>query len=273
MGHQRLGKIPKSKPFQHVVGLISGAVGSSGVGVGVGTSIVDDVETIAAATLIAAEEGLNRARHDSGLCDTFYLLTQMVLAARDDQNWRQRFSELGISLSKDAGMFELTSALQSAIQDRQDERGEYSDISEMARKAAVDAVNSLAGPHAATLFGTGPEELRDAVKRLSTKKGFAELGRTFFGGLLKQYLNFFICKETPNAVRVGRLNGVEGLQDFESALDRHCYQSAKIVQDFCGDWYSKTEWRERIDPSNTSRAVAFAIEKLQRELAHQRGDA
>jgi hypothetical protein len=67
-------------------------------GGGGGVSIVDDVEDIAAATLDAAQSGLNQARNDSGLCNTFYLLTQLVLAARDETNWRQRFSELGISL-------------------------------------------------------------------------------------------------------------------------------------------------------------------------------
>ncbi len=270
MGHQRLGTIPKSKPFAQVVAMITGGIG--GTGGAAGGSILGDVENIAAATLAAAETGLNQARNDAGLCDTFYLLTQLVLAARDEANWRGEFAKLGITLSDDAGMFEFASEMQSAIQDRLDERNAYSDIAEMARKSAVDAVNSLAGPHATSLFGTGPEELRDAVRTLSTKKGFAELGRTFFGGILKQYLNFYISKETPNAVREGRLNGVDGLREFESALERHCYQSAKIVQEFCGDWYSKTEWREGIDPQNTSRAVAFAIEKLQRELAQQGGD-
>ncbi|MEX1042887.1 MAG: hypothetical protein WDZ51_19795 [Pirellulaceae bacterium] len=267
MGHQRLGKIPKSKAFAEVVALISGAPGEGG-----GIAIIEDVQNIAAATLVAAEAGLNQARDDSGLCDTFYLLTQLVLAARDEKNWRERFADLGISLSDDAGMFELVSEIQYTLQDRSDQRNAYSDIAEMARKSAIDAVKSLAGPHSTTLFGTGPDELRDAVRKLSTKKGFAELGRTFFGGVLSQYLNFYICKETPNAVREGRLDGMEGLREFEDALDRHCYQSAKIVQNFCGDWYSKTEWREGIDPQNTSRAVAFAIEKLQRELRQQGGD-
>lgn len=273
MGHQRLGKIPKSKPFAKVIALISGTakIGTSGGG-GAGISIVEDVEDIAAATLLAARAGLDDARQDRGLCDTFYLLTQLVLAAKDEVNWRERFAEIGISLGGDAGMFEFASELQYAIQDRFDANGAYSDIAEMARKSAVNAVKSLAGPHAVSLFGTGPEELRLAVSNLSTKKGFSELGRTFFGGLLSQYLNFFICKETPNAVRDGRLNGVDGLCEFETALDQHCYQSAKIVQDFCGDWYSKTEWREGIDPKNSSRAVAFAIEKLQRELAQQGGE-
>ncbi|MEP4338933.1 MAG: hypothetical protein ABJ360_21570, partial [Roseobacter sp.] len=193
----------------------------------------------------------------------------LVLSARDEANWRERFSELGIALDEDDGMFEFAQNLQYSLQDSFDELGTYSDIAEMSRKSAVESVRRLAGPQSVTLFGSGPEELRDAIRTLSTKNGFSQLGRNFFAGILSQYLNFHLCKETPNAVREGRLDGIEGLREFELALDAHCYESARIVHDFCGDWYSKTNWREGITLENTSRAVAFAIEKLQRELDKQ----
>jgi len=269
MGHQRLGKIPKSKRFSQVVALISGNSGEHGAA---GSSILPNVEDIAAATLAAAEIGLNEARYDLGLCDTFYLLTQLVLAARDEENWRDRFSELGIKLGDNAGLFEFAAELQHAIQDRFDQRRAYSDVAEMARKSAVNALKSLVGKEAVSLFRTGPEDLHEAVRKLSTKSGFSDLGQAFFGNFLCQYLNFYISKETPNAVREGRLDGISGLQEFETALSRHCHQSAKIVHDFCGAWYSKTQWREGIDRQNSTKAVSFAIEKLSRELSKQGGN-
>jgi hypothetical protein len=42
------------------------------------------------------------------------------------------------------------------------------------------------------------------------------------------------------------------------------------VHDFCGEWYSKTEFREGIDLDNTSRFMAVALKKLQDELKRQR---
>jgi hypothetical protein len=42
------------------------------------------------------------------------------------------------------------------------------------------------------------------------------------------------------------------------------------VQDFCGDWYSKTEFQHGIDLQNTSGFMAVALKKLQAELQKQR---
>lgn len=52
MGHIRLGTLPKTRKWEHVVGLIAGGA---------------DVERIAAASADAAEHGLERASQDQGL--------------------------------------------------------------------------------------------------------------------------------------------------------------------------------------------------------------
>jgi hypothetical protein len=52
----------------------------------------------------------------------------------------------------------------------------------------------------------------------------------------------------------------------------HCDQSARIVRDFCGEWYSKTEYQKGIDLGNASKFLAIAVKKLGKELAHQRAE-
>jgi hypothetical protein len=44
------------------------------------------------------------------------------------------------------------------------------------------------------------------------------------------------------------------------------------VRDFCGTWYSKTNYEQGINPENTSRFLAFALEKMRSELAQQRAE-
>lgn len=58
---------------------------------------------------------------------------------------------------------------------------------------------------------------------------------------------------------------------FDDALRAHCQQSARIVHDYCGEWYSKTEFREGISLDNTSRFMAVAVNKLRAELGQQVG--
>ena len=81
MGHQRLGEIPKSNRWSTVVATVA-SVGSGG-----SPQLAQSVSHVADETLEAAAAGLERAIDDAGLRYTFYLLTQIVLAARQD-DWR-----------------------------------------------------------------------------------------------------------------------------------------------------------------------------------------
>lgn len=265
MGHQRLGDIPKTQRWNAVVAKVAGGGGGSGGAV----ALADDLEDIASETLVAAGSGLSSAIDDSGLRYTFYVLTQIVLAARES-DWQAGLKEHGISLAPDSTLFDFTAKVQVVIDDYVRRHGRQTAISEMAQRAAGEAIASLVGPRATTLFGSGPEELKDAVRELSTKKGFSHLGQKFFGCFMARFLNFYLSRITPQHVGTQRLSGTTTLTEFNESLARHCFQSAKIVHDFCGEWYSKTEFQRGINLENTSGFMAIAVKKLQAELQKQR---
>lgn len=260
MGHQRLGDIPKSQRWTTVVAAVAGAGGT-----GVAPSSVAEIARL---TLDAAAQGLERAKNDPGLQYTFYLLTQLVLVAREP-DWRDRLARHGITLQEDSSLFDLTAGLQQVVEDRVLSSGAASDVGEIAQQAACEAVATLTGPNARTLFGQGSAELQDAVRQLSTKAGFRRLGQHFFGRFMARFLNFYLSRVTAGHGS-GPLAGVAELSQFNDGLSTHCYQSARIVRDFCGEWYSKTEFQEGISPENTSRFMAVALDKLQAELEKQR---
>jgi hypothetical protein len=260
MGHQRLGNIPKSQRWDAVVASVaSGSGGFGGGGLSSGY-----VANVADRTLDAAAAGLERAIGDPGLSFTFFLLTQIALAARED-DWRPRLRRLGIRLSENDSLFALTSQLQRVVDDHLESHGPPTDVSEMAQQAAGEAIAVLAGPNARSLFGSGSNELQDAVRQLSTSAGFSRLGQRFFGAFITRFLNFYLSRTTA-----GRLRGANELSRFNHALATHCEQSARIVHDFCGEWYSKTEWERGIDQQNSNGCVAVALRKLRDELHKQR---
>jgi hypothetical protein len=265
MGHQRLGEIPKSRKWTAVVAAVVG----DGAGAGDSESLSQAVPEIADLTLDAAEAGLQSAIGDPGLRYTFYLLTQIVLAAREP-DWQQRLANVGIHLSDESSLFDFTAEFQAAIDGYLASHGPPTDISEMAQQAAGQAISELAGPNAKTLFGSGAAELQEALHKLSTKAGFSRLGQRFFGCFISRFLNFYLSRVTAGQVGGARLGQVGELSQFNEALDGHCNQSARIVHDFCGEWYSKTEFQHGIDLENTSRFMAVSLKKLQAELAKQR---
>jgi hypothetical protein len=163
----------------------------------------------------------------------------------------------------------LTAGMQRLIDDRVEAGDGPTKVSEMAQQAAGEAVAALAGPRAVTLFGSGQAELQEAVRSFSTKAGFSDLGQRFFGCFMARFLNFYLSRITAAQVG-GRILDVAELGGLNEALRTHCIQSARIVHDFCGEWYSKTEFQKGIDLENTSGFMAVALRKLEAELRRQR---
>jgi hypothetical protein len=268
VGHTRLGNLPKSQKWRDLIDRIAGSRVSGGV-----LSAASYVEAIAAQTLEASKKGLENAKSDSGVLYTFYLLTQVTLASRS-ANWENALAVHGIQLASDSTVFDLTSEIQAAI----DRHVSVSvsgatDLSEMAQQSAGEALVSLAGNRTANLFAGSSDEVRNAIRTLSTKKGFGELGQRFFGRFVARFLNFYLSRATAAALGGPRLEDVADVAEFNTGLRIHCDQSARIVRDFCADWYSKTAHQEGINPENASRFLAVAVKKLSSELEQQGGEA
>ena len=265
MGHTRLGTIPKTLQWKEIVGLFTGATLAGSMATP--ASIAD----IAARALDATEEGLYRATADSGVRYTFFLITQVALASRTP-DWEETLRRHGVHITPDSTVFDLASQLQDAI-DRYVSRtpSGATDLSEMAQKSAGEAITSLALSRAGNLFRS-ETAVRDAVLPLSTRKGFGELGQRFFGSFVARFLNFYLSRVTAAKLGSPGLRDVVDVSDFNRSLRAHCNQSARIVRDFCAQWYSKTEYEKGINLQNTSGFLSVAFEKLRSELKQQKAE-
>jgi hypothetical protein len=263
VGHTRLGAIPKLRRWADVVAAFVDADVSHAA---------TPVSAVAGLTLAAAEPALRAAVDDVGVRQSFLALAKVVLAAKTD-DWRTALAALGIVLPDQPSLFDLTAGVQFAIDDAVLAAGAASDVGEMAHRAAAQALTELAGLAEVNLFGPDESELQRAVAQLATKKGFADLGQRFFGHFLARFLNFYLSRVTAQAAGASEtLRDIGELSRFNARLNHHCVESARIVRDFCGEWFSKTTYLEGIDEKNSARFVAVAMRKLADEVQRQRGD-
>lgn len=266
MGHTRLGPLSKSRSWNQVVETLTGSrLGGFSL-----SSSASHVNVIAAQTLKAARATLARASDDAGVRYTFYLLTQVALASRR-RDWRATLDEHGIVLSDQSSVFDLTAEVQGAI-DRYviGTAVGATDVSEMAQQAVGEALTGLLGAHTPSLFeDADSKDLKNAMRTLSTKKGFGRLGQRFFARFIARFLNFHLSRASAAGLGSPRLQNLGHIGEFNEALTNHCEESARIVRDFCGDWYSKTEYEQGIDLANSSRFLGVAVKKLRSELQHQ----
>ena len=251
MGHIRLGELPRTRKWDQVVELIK----SDG-----------DAAQVAAASLAAAESGFRQAADDDGVARATWLLTQLPLAARDP-NYVERLAALGVDVAGAPGLVELVGAFTDAVDKHMRRSGARTDLGEMAQMAAAETLTSVLGQRTQSLFGTSPDDVRRELAALATTKQFGTLARDFFAGLTRRYLTFFLSRELSNHVGGDRrFANVSEHVEFNEALSVHCRQASRIVEEFAGSWFSKTNWEQGITPQNSKAFAAVALKKLSAEL-------
>jgi hypothetical protein len=127
----------------------------------------------------------------------------------------------------------------------------------------------VVAPHAQGLFGTGPDDVRQAFARLGTTRQVSYLGRHFFARLIYKFLDFYLSRTLADHVGEGRrFATLRQVADFSQALETYCGDAASIVEVFFGGWFAKHNWETRGDIPRklVSRFAHGAMHKLIEEL-------
>jgi hypothetical protein len=254
MGHIRLGNLHKTRRWTQVIDMLDAGV---------------DAGKIASGALDASERAFVEAGHDPGFKYTVWLLTQVALAAKKE-GFREELVRIGLDVPKAPGLFDVLGAFTKHIDVRLDNRKTRTDISEMCQLAAVEALSERCIERSKSLFGTTPDTVRNAFRELSTEKNFALLARDFFSRFTYRYLSYFLSREVPKHVGPkGPLATIDEHGSFNEALALYCRQSAEIVREFSGGWYSKTAHETGITEDDAGRFAFAALKKLTSELKRE----
>lgn len=252
MGHTKLGPLPRTRKWRQVVAFIEGGAGTS---------------QIANATIAAAEQGLAFASNDKGLVEAIWLLTQLPLAAQKE-NFAGALREVGLDVSDSPGLMGIVGAISDAIDTRLANNGGRTDLGEMAQMAAAETITQVIGSRTQNIFGTTPEDIQSAFSELATNKQFSIFSKEFFSRLTNKYIGYFLSRELSDHVGEGKRFATLAQQsEFTKALDTHCREAAKIVENFSGGWFSKTNWKEGgISRKKAAGFAHVAMKKLISEL-------
>jgi hypothetical protein len=256
MGHVRLGVLPKSRKWRQVVDELR-------LGAGVGE--------IAALAAEAAETSLQAAAADPAFLHSFWLLTQVPLAARGP-DFAQDLGRLGINVSDSPSLMGVIAAISAAVDRQAREHGGRTDLGEMAQMAAVESLTATVAPTLPSLFGPAPEEVQRAIGRFASGDRFAALAREFFTRLTQRTLDYYLSRELSNHIGAGeRFADDRARSQFDQALDRHCREASRIVEEFAGGWYGKNVYQgDGLTSDAVRRFAPVAFKKMRAELRKRR---
>jgi len=252
MGHIILGNLPRTRKWQQVVALIEGGAGTA---------------QIANATITAAEQNFQKAADDKGLIETIWLLSQLPLAARSD-DFGKALQSVGLYVTDSPGLMEVVGAFSDAIDKKLTNNGGRTDLGEMAQMAASETMTQIIGSRTQSIFGTTTDDVKDAFSKLATNRQFSIFARDFFARLTNKCLDYFVSKAVSHHVGEGRRFRTLAQQgEFSRALGTHSREASKIIEEFSGGWFSKTNWEKKgISRKDAAGFTHVAMKKIVAEL-------
>jgi hypothetical protein len=111
-----------------------------------------------------------------------------------------------------------------------------------------------------------------AIGRLAGGDRFAALAREFFARLTQRILDYYLSRELSNHIGAGqRFADDRERSQFDQALDRHCREASRIVEEFAGGWYGKNVYQgDGLTPDDVRRFAPVAFTKIRAELRKRR---
>jgi hypothetical protein len=251
MGHIRLGRLPKTKQWRAVFAALNGH-GVNGA-------------SLAAATAVAAGDRFEALKSDPTLQHTIWLLARLGASAKSD-DFVAQLGALDIDARRASSGAGLVAEIGKVVRTQ---APPTSALAELALKAAQRVVSERIVEQSRTLFGTTIDDVRAATAKFGTKDGFADLSKDFFGDFAARTVRFLADKELSNHVGPhGSIRTVEDASALAKDIERYCRESAEIVRDFAGGWYSKANWEteHEIDRKRAEGFLAYALTKLRSEV-------
>jgi hypothetical protein len=149
---------------------------------------------------------------------------------------------------------DVAAACSEAVDRHVRERGGRTDLGEMAQMAAVESLTAVVGPTLPSLFGPEPAEVQRAIGRYAGGDRFAALAREFFARLTGRSLDYYLSRELSSHTGAGeRFADDAARARFDDALERHCREASRIVEDYAGGWYGKNVYqRDGLTPSTSA---------------------
>jgi hypothetical protein len=250
MGHVRLGVLPESRKWTVVVQqLFRGG----------------PVAVLAALASKAAEANLEGASGDPAFLHSFWLLTQVPLAARSSA-FAQDLRRLGLEVPDQPSLMDIASAFSAAVDQYARKYGGRTDLGEMAQLAAVETLTATVGPTLSSLFEATPGEVQRAIGRFASVDRFGRLAREFFARLMQRCLDYYLSRELGNHIGTS-FRDDRARSRFDSALWQHCREASCFVEAFAGGWYGKNIYQgDGVTPELVRKFAPVAFRKIRAEL-------
>lgn len=256
MGHERVGFLPKSKPWRDVVKQIAGLY-------------VSDIEVsdIVRQTTMNVRSRLSNLHNDEGVLAAFKFLVALSVFSRSKEP-RNDLISLDIKLPENFTPLSLSKVF-NAWMGIPNGSLEYSQI---ARSATIDVIGIWSEKNRLQqqqLFSLEDDPF-DVWRKAGNGAGFCEVARLFFAKFTERYLNYFLEREASANLSINEREDFHyKIQEHVDEISCHAFETTKIAQSFAAGWFNKHA-REKMPTENEMRGfLAHSFGKIRDELRRE----
>ena len=257
MGHERVGVLPKSKPWRNIVSQIAAGAGAE-----------FQTAQIAERTLATVRQQFVAVEDDRAMEAAFTFLVELARSARDTDEPENLFALLPERTTA-ATPIKVARALREATA----EVSTTPELRVLADGAAADAIAIWFDQHKSqpSLFPNEQHVHFDVWHQAADGAGFCELSRLYFSKYVERYLNYFLEREAsavlPNLSERDRFQ--RAMQANVEEVSRHAFETAKITQSFAAGWFNKNAAEGQPSPQAVRGFLAHVFGKLRAELLRE----
>lgn len=256
MGHERIGILPRTKPWIEVISQIEEFPTSN------------STREVAKKTIENVRSRFKNIEEDKGVQAAFKFLVLLSYSSKHEEPSEYLVSK-GIDLPENFSPIKLA----KSVSDWTESNVQSNEYAAVAKQAAIDAISDWYNEHETkqvNLFtsDTNPAEIwKDAAEGA----GFCELSRLYFSNFTESYLKYFLEREASAS-----LNSVSERDRFNKELEhhiedisKHAFETSKITQSFAAGWFNKNAKETPPSDKEINGFLSFAFKKMRDELLRE----
>lgn len=258
MGHERLGLLPRRKPWSEIV-----------------SDLMGSVETFNPHPSHIANRILEQVKHrykklyvDEGVRAAFSFL--IALSSKEESTIPGSLTDILLPNKEKLSAISLTSKLVEHVHDHT----ESEEYAELGKRAAADTIAywTKVRTRQHSLFGA-QSSIEGVWKNISGTE-FCEISRFFFSSLTERYLRYFLERNLTSAAQT-----IEQRDRFSLAISshlkdvsQHAFETSKITESFAAGWFNKHAADSMPNDMEVVSFLRVSLGKIQEELTREHLD-
>ena len=254
MGHERVGILPRRKPWNEIVSTLRSALEHE----------FFKTASLVSQTLVEVKNRYRRLPQDSGVQAAFAYLIALATAKLPAA---EGLASVNPQLERNPSALRITIDLSNWVKLHTDS----TEYAELACRAAADTISFWTREKSKQhlLFDNSSNAAH--IWGETDGRAFSSISRTFFAKLTERYIRYFIERsasaESPSLQARQRLEAA--LSTHLDEISRHAFETSKITQSFAAGWFNKNTKFQRPRDSEISGFLAVAFGKLQEEISRE----